>query len=422
MNYPSQPTSLELAPGTMVARTYEIRSLIGQGGMGRVYEAFDKDLLRTVAIKVSGAPSSSLSSVHEEARALAAISNPCVVTVHGVGKHQGHDFIVMERVYGLSLEQRLEEQRIRGEQMEVPAAVELLAAIADGLGVVHQAGIVHWDLKPGNVMLAPGGRVVLLDFGVFIPFFAAANAPMFRGTPAYSSPEATQSKVAPDEAHLVDVYALGILGWELLTGAPPFLGPTVEAIWKDHERTPLPPLRTRRPDAPPALAELLAEMTAKQPGDRPPQMSEVSRRLRALSAPGNQGREKRAPRILIVEDEVSTQKVLDFFVRKVAPRAEIRIASRSDEALKILRSYAPDLILLDQKLPDGTGLDLCLHMRSLGLAERCRIVPVSATPDQIDRRLQLQLGLTQTVQKGPGALDQIGALVRETARLLGLAL
>jgi DNA-binding response OmpR family regulator len=119
---------------------------------------------------------------------------------------------------------------------------------------------------------------------------------------------------------------------------------------------------------------------------------------------------------------VSTQKVLDFFVRKVAPRAEIRIASRSDEALKILRSYAPDLILLDQKLPDGTGLDLCLHMRSLGLAERCRIVPVSATPDQIDRRLQLQLGLTQTVQKGPGALDQIGALVRETARLLGLAL
>ncbi len=388
--------------------------------MGRVFEAFDHDLLRTVAIKVSGSPSTS--SMHEEARALAAISNPCVVTVHGVGRHGGFDFIVMERVYGLSLEQRLEELRLRAEEMEIADAVSLLASIADGLGVVHQAGIVHWDLKPGNVMLAPGGRVVLLDFGVFIPFFAAANAPMFRGTPAYSSPEATQSRVAPDEAHLVDVYALGILGWELLTGAPPFLGPTVEAIWKDHEKTPLPPLRSRRPEAPAALAELLAEMTAKQPGDRPPQMSEVSRRLRALSGPGPQGREQRAPRILIVEDEAQTQKVLDFFVRKVAPRAEVRLASRSDEALKILRNYSPDLILLDQKLPDGTGLDLCLHLRSLGLAERCRIVPVSATPETIDRRLQLQLGLTQTVQKGPGALDQIGAVVRETARLLGLAL
>jgi len=181
----------------------------------------------------------------------------------------------------------------------------------------------------------------------------------------------------------------------------------VEAIWKDHEKTPLPPLRSRRPEAPAALDELLAEMTAKQPGDRPPQMSEVSRRLRALSGPGPQGREQRAPRILIVEDEATTQKVLDFFVRKVAPRAEVRLASRSDEALKILRNYSPDL---------------CLHLRSLGLAERCRIVPVSATPETIDRRLQLQLGLTQTVQKGPGALDQIGAVVRETARLLGLAL
>ena len=171
------------------------------------------------------------------------------------------------------------------------------------------------------------------------------------------------------------------LGWELLTGAPPFLGPTVEAICKDHEKTPLPSLRTRRPEAAPALAELLAEMVAKQPADRPPQMSEVARRLRALTSPAAQGREQRAPRILIVEDEVATQKVLDFFVRKVAPRAEVRLAGRSSEALQILRSFSPDLILLDPNWPDGTGLELCLHLRSLGLAERCRIVPgVSAAP------------------------------------------
>jgi len=421
MNQPASPTPApELASGTLVGGTYEIRSLIGQGGMGRVYEAFDRALLRTVALKIGG--SGGALSVREEARALAAISNPCVVAVHAVGTYAGCDYIVMERVYGLSLEQRIEEQNARAEVTEIPAAIELLASIADGLAIVHEAGIVHWDLKPGNVMLAPKGRMVLLDFGVFVPFFAAANAPMFRGTPAYSSPEATQSNVAPDEAHLVDVYALGILAWELLTGAPPFLGPTVEAIWKDHEQTPLPPLRTRRPDAPLALAELIAEMTAKSPSDRPPLMAEVARRLRALAVPGSRSRELRPAKILIVEDDAATQKVLDFFVRKTAPHAEVRIAARSDEALRVLRTFTPDLMLLDLKLPDGNGVDLCVHMRSLGLAERCRIVPVSATVEQIDRRLQLQLGLTHTVQKGPGALDQIGAVIRETARLLAVGL
>ena len=109
-----------------------------------------------------------------------------------------------------------------------------------------------------------------------------------------------------------------------------------------------------------------------------------------------------------------------------SPPEAVRATFRYAEHDELLAAAGAEVVPFDpltaEKLPDGTGLDLCLHMRSLGLAERCRIVPVSATPDQIDRRLQLQLGLTQTVQKGPGALDQIGALVRETARLLGLAL
>ncbi len=421
MDLPPTPEAPALAPGTVVGSVYEIRHLLGQGGMGHVYEALDRDLLRIVALKL-GTNAPGHPSVREEARALAAISNPCVVAVHCIGRHVDTEFFVMERVYGLSLEQRIEDLNSRSALTEVSAAIELLASIADGLAIVHEAGIVHWDLKPANVMLAPKGRVVLLDFGVFVPFFAAADAPMFRGTPAYSAPEATQSTVAPDEAHLVDVYALGVLAWELLTGAPPFLGPTIEAIWKDHERTPLPSLRERRPDVPDALADLISEMSAKSPSDRPPHMSEVARRLRALSEPGSEEREQRPARILIVEDEPATQKVLDFFVRKTAPHAELRIVSRSDEALRLLRTFTPDLMLLDLKLPDGNGIDLCLHMRSLRLAERCRIVPVSATAEQIDRRLQLQLGLTHTVKKGPGALDQIGAVIHETARLLALSL
>lgn len=395
----------------------EIRSLLGAGGMGKVYEAFDRDLLRTVAVKVAGdhpdAP-----PVREEARALAAISSPSVVTVHSVGTHRGLDYLVMERVYGLSLEERLEEQRQRGVPLHLSEALHLVSSLADGLAVIHQAGIVHWDLKPANVMLTPGARVVLLDFGIFVPAFAAAHAPMFRGTPAYSAPEAIRGAVEPPDAHLVDAYALGVLGFELLTGQLPFDAPTVNEIWDLHQTAPVPDVRSLRPEVPAPVAEVLLELMSKDPADRPQVMGDVGRRLHLMKGPTQQEK-ARAPSILIVEDEPATLRLMETYVRKTAPSAEVRTAMRADDALRLIRANAPDLLLLDLKLPDMTGIDLCLHLRGIGIADRCRIVPVSAAPDQVDRRLLLQLGLTQAVQKGPGALEHIGAVIRETFRLLG---
>jgi serine/threonine protein kinase len=408
-----------LQAGDVLAGSLEIRSMLGAGGMGKVYEAFDRDLLRTVAVKVAGEHPDS-PPVREEARALAAISSPSVVTVHAVGVHHGTDYLVMERVYGVSLEERLEEQRARGQPLSLAEAIHLVSSLADGLAVIHQAGIVHWDLKPANVMLTPGGRVVLLDFGIFVPAFAAAHAPMFRGTPAYSAPEAIRGAVDPPEAHLVDAYALGVLGFELLTGQLPFDAPTVNEIWDLHQNKAPPSLRTLRPEVPEGLELILNELLAKDPADRPPAMLDVARRIRALQAqPAAPPEKLRAPSILIVEDEPGTLKLIETYVRKTAPAAELRSAMRADDALRLIRASAPDLILLDLKLPDMGGIDLCLHLRGTGLAERCRIVPVSAAPDEVDRRLLLQLGLTQAVQKGPGALEQIGAVIRETFRLLG---
>jgi CheY-like chemotaxis protein len=406
-----------LQPGDRIG-ALEIRSMLGAGGMGKVFEAFDRDLMRTVAVKVAGdhpdAP-----PVREEARALAAISSPSVVTVHAVGLHRGIDYLVMERVYGVSLEERLEEQRQRNAPLPLPEALHLVSSLAEGLAVIHQAGIVHWDLKPANVMLTPGGRVVLLDFGIFVPAFAAAHAPMFRGTPAYSAPEAIRGAVEPPDAHLVDAYALGVLGYELLTGNLPFDAPTVNEIWDLHQAAPVPDVRMLRPEVPAGVALVLIELMAKDPADRPQVMAEVLRRLQAVQRPAAQPDRQRQPSILIVEDEPATLRLIEAYVRKTAPGAEVRTAMRADDALRLIRVSQPDLLLLDLKLPDMTGIDLCLHLRGIGLADRCRIVPVSAAPDQADRRLLLQLGLTQAVQKGPGALEHIGAVIRETFRLLG---
>jgi serine/threonine-protein kinase len=405
-------------PGELVGGTLEVRGLLGRGGMGCVFEAFDRSLLRMVAIKVAGehpdAP-----PVLEEGRALAAISSPSIVTVYGLGHHRGLDYLLMERIYGVSLDDRLEDQRARAQPLPLADALQLLTALAEGLAVTHQAGIVHWDLKPSNVMLTPSGRVVLLDFGIFVPAFAAAQAPMFRGTPAYSAPEAIRGRVEPTEAFLVDAYALGVLGFELFSGQLPFDAPTVEALWELHEKSPPPPLHALRPDAPDEVAVVIAELLAKEPADRPPSMQEVVRRLRQIRIGPSLVPEKRAPSVLIVEDDPDTLHLVETFVRRTAPAAEIRTAERADAALRLIRASAPDLLLLDLNLPDMGGLELCLHLRSAGLAERCRIVPVSGAPEDADRRLLLQLGLTQAVLKGPGALQEIDAVVKETFRLLG---
>jgi serine/threonine protein kinase len=412
------PAPRSLEPGDLVGGHLEIRKLLGVGGMGRVYEAFDRELLRMVAVKVAGehpeAP-----PVREEARALAAISNPSVVTVYGLGVHRGIDYLVMERLYGVSLEERLEELRNRQQAFSLAEVLHVLTALAEGLAVTHQAGIVHWDLKPANVMLTPGGRVVLLDFGIFVPAFAAAHAPLFRGTPAYSAPEAIRGGIEPADAHLIDAYALGVLGFELLTGQVPFDAATVQEIWDLHQHQEPPRLDALQPTLPSPLVELVDELLAKEASDRPPTMQEVARRLRRIQQPRSAGPEPRQPSILIVEDDPIQLRMLEAFVRKTAPAAEVRTAPRSDVALKLIHQSAPDLLLLDLRLPDMNGIDLCLHLRATELAERCRIVPVSATPDEVDRRLLLQLGLSQAVQKGPGALEQIGAVIRETFRLLG---
>src|SRR5271165_3254606 len=154
--------------GQVVADAYEIKAVLGAGGMGEVYDAHDRVLNRHVALKVVR-PNIAPDYLLREGRALAAIHHPGVVTVHAMGEHRGVGILVLERVRGLSLDRVLEDRRLRGERMPVGEALDLLIAVADALSVVHRAGLTHRDVKPGNVMLAPGGRVVLMDFGLVLP-------------------------------------------------------------------------------------------------------------------------------------------------------------------------------------------------------------------------------------------------------------
>lgn len=270
--------------GEVLTDTYEIRGILGQGGMGQVYEAFDQRLHRHVAIKVAW-PRVGANAVRKEAQALAAIRHPCVAVVYACGVHAGVEYVVMERVSGDSLETHLARRTGSRKRFGIAEALEILAPLADGLAAVHRAGMVHRDVKPDNVMLAPGGRVVLMDFGVFLPEFAVGADGVIMGSPPYMAPETLSGKVGSGGGFLVDVYAFGVVAYELLTLELPFEGEDAHELFAEHRTRRAPLLRAGRPDAPAALDVLVASLLEKDPHDRPQSMEEVAWRLRSIAGP-----------------------------------------------------------------------------------------------------------------------------------------
>ena len=272
---------LPFASGELLGGQYRVGAVIGRGGTSHVFEAEDVHLRRRVAIKVVTDPDAGASVLLHEARALAAIRHPGLPSIHGVATHGGWTYLALERLFGVSLEERLGPP---GKQvaLPVPETIRILTAIADVLGAVHDAGMAHHDLKPGNVMLCPRDRVVLVDFGIMVPEVEAGGRARC-GTPRYLAPEAITGAVQPGRAHLIDTYAFGVMGFEMLAGAPPFQAPTIARLLEAHVHAPPPPLPPRCPAAPAALCALIGACLAKDPADRPPTMESILWDLRRLS-------------------------------------------------------------------------------------------------------------------------------------------
>lgn len=152
----------------------------------------------------------------------------------------------MERIFGESLETYLARFRARGDLVPLRDALEILIGIASGLSVVHAAGIAHRDVKPANVMLAPRDRVVLMDFGIFLPEIDQTKSTFLSGSPECIAPETIEDRIAPGDAFLVDVYAFGVVLFEVLTGRVPFQGDNVLRLIYLHRTEPPPDLDSRR--------------------------------------------------------------------------------------------------------------------------------------------------------------------------------
>ena len=268
---------MTLAAGTRLG-PYEIRSLLGAGGMGEVYNSRDTRLDRTVAIKVLPAQFAADPQFRErfdrEAKTISQLSHPHICTLHDVGRQDGIDYLVMEYLEGQTLAERLQNGALPLDQ-----ALQCAIQIAGALDSAHRHGIVHRDLKPGNIMLTKSGAK-LLDFGLAKasgPVIIEAGLSMLPTTPPmtaegtilgtlqYMAPEQLEGKEADART---DLFAFGAVVYEMLTGKKAFEGKSqaslIGSILKDTPR----PVSTLQPAAPPALDHLIAVCLEKDPENR----------------------------------------------------------------------------------------------------------------------------------------------------------
>ena len=249
-------------PGTLLSARYRIDEPIGRGGMSTVYKGFDTTLERAVAIKVMHRDVARDADHYErfrrEAKAIAKLSSPYVVGVIDAGEDDGQPFIVLEFVQGQTLKQRIKDPHALGIGEAVAYAIE----IARGLHAAHEAGIVHRDVKPQNVLLDEEGAARVTDFGI-------ARSLADEGLTADGRVLGTTDYVSPEQAlgHAVtpqsDLYSLGVVLFEMLTGDVPFHGDNQVAVAMCHVREELPDVQSRRPEVSSALAAVLDRATAK---------------------------------------------------------------------------------------------------------------------------------------------------------------
>jgi serine/threonine-protein kinase len=254
--------------GTLLNNRYQLLEQLGSGGMSNVYRARDLMLERSVAIKVLHEQYSNDSAFQQrfrqEARAAANLSHPNIVTVHDFGLDHGQLFIVMEHIPGKDLKTIL---RQRG-RYSVEEAIPLMVQACAGIGYAHRAGLVHCDIKPHNMIVTPDGRLKVTDFGIaraLSTIMPDERADVVWGSPQYFSPEQATGE-APSPAS--DVYSLGIVLYEVLTGALPFTAPTSEDLARMHlEAAPIPPSEYV-PDLPSALEQIVLKVLSKEPAAR----------------------------------------------------------------------------------------------------------------------------------------------------------
>ena len=326
---------MTLAPGTTLGR-YQILEPLGSGGMATVYKAYEPSLDRTVALKVIrqgfAEDADFAARFRTEAQSVAKLDHPNIVHVHAFDESEGRLFLAMQYLEGGTLKDRIEA--LEPGTLLPPAEVALIVAqVADALTYAHGLGIVHRDIKPSNIMLTTRGRAVVTDFGIakIVSGVALTQTGVGIGTPEYMSPEQGAGSQVDARA---DVYSLGVVAYELLTGRVPYLADTPFAIVAAHMRDPLPLPSSINPALPAPAERTLLKALAKAPAQRFASATEFA----AALANGLRGAPTVATMATIARPRLKPQTRSFTFSLPALPRSRPALAAIGVAALVVIGS------------------------------------------------------------------------------------
>lgn len=282
----SQPKSHPSWIGHTISGRYQIESLLGQGGMSSVYKATDPNLRRTVAVKLIHPHLSSdeqfVRRFEQEAAAVAQLRHPNIIQVFDFNHDGDVYYMVLEFIPGETLQDQLTKLTESGHQFELAQTTDIMATTCDAVAYAHDKGMIHRDLKPANVMLNPNGQPILMDFGVAKMLGTAQHTATgaIIGTAKYMSPEQARGE-RPDAR--TDIYSLGVMLFEMITGAAPFDGESTVAILMKHVTEELPDINQIKADVPPGLAAVVKRALDKDRDERYQSAAEMAAALRAVN-------------------------------------------------------------------------------------------------------------------------------------------
>lgn len=306
---------------------YQLMERLGTGGMAMVYKAHDLTLERTVAIKILRKDFSNdpefRARFHQEAKAAAKLSHPNIVTVHDFGLYQDQIFIVMEYVPGTDLKSLLKKEG----KFTIPAAIDLMVQACYGIGFAHRTGLVHCDIKPQNMLVTPDLRLKVVDFGIaraLNSIHPDEHSEIVWGSPQYFSPEQAAGG-APSPAS--DVYSLGVVLFEMLTGRLPFIASNAEELARQHRESLPPSPRRYNPAIPVALEQIVLKVLSKEPASRYRTADQLGRVLTTFSQPA-------APGSVTVAPPPTRPNNVGVFPTPAAPLQGNHVPGRPAEALR----------------------------------------------------------------------------------------
>ncbi len=347
--------------GTTIGGHFTVLDTLGRGGMGVVVRARDERLQRDVAIKLIHPKLLNAPHAYErfltEARALAQVNHPGVVSIHAFASPEHAPYFVMEYVVGSDL-----QALIDARQFSTTEVLRVLSPLCEAVDAIHAAGFVHRDLKPRNILVGPGLRIVVTDLGLAhcLSNVKESDAHAPAGTPGYIAPELLLAGTRIRFPERIDVYAIGALTYRLLVGHGPHDADSDEKIVDSQLCTKPAPPSERNTLLPPAVDEVVVRALSIDPARRQGSAGEFFHEIRAALAL----KRRQTRQIVIADDDPDMRRWIELVVAEKLPNAKLHCVENGEQALNAVERQDPDLVITDLDMPTLDGVELTRVLRT----------------------------------------------------------